>query len=86
MKNKSKSVFLAVFTIVFLLSVISNLNFNNNSLFHNTINEETSPRSSANEITITTPENITYTEPMSGYYPALYGFENDFDGNNPTIS
>jgi len=35
-------------------------------------------------INIGTPENITYTEPMSGYYPATYGFENDTDGSNPS--
>ncbi|MFX1599610.1 MAG: hypothetical protein ACFFB6_03345 [Promethearchaeota archaeon] len=34
-------------------------------------------------ITIITPENKTYTEPMSGYYPASYGFENDNVGDNP---
>jgi hypothetical protein len=28
-------------------------------------------------INLITPENKTYTEPMSGYYPATYGFEND---------
>ncbi|MFX1343459.1 MAG: OmpL47-type beta-barrel domain-containing protein, partial [Promethearchaeota archaeon] len=32
---------------------------------------------------IVTPENKTYTEPMSGYYPASYGFENDIVGENP---
>jgi hypothetical protein len=36
-----------------------------------------------NYIEILTPENITYTEPMSGYYPATYGFENDDDGSDP---
>lgn len=41
------------------------------------------PKTSAGEITIITPENKTYTEPMSGYYPATYGFENDLVGNNP---
>lgn len=41
------------------------------------------PKSSADEITIVTPENKTYTEPMSGYYPATYGFENDEDGTIP---
>ncbi|NHK33060.1 MAG: hypothetical protein FK730_17055 [Asgard group archaeon] len=30
-----------------------------------------------------TPENITYTEPMSGYYPGTYGFENDAIGTDP---
>ena len=40
---------------------------------------EYSPKSSAGEITIITPENKTYNEPMSGYYPATYSFENDAD-------
>jgi len=35
-------------------------------------------------INITTPENKTYYEPMSGYYPATYGFENVEDGALPT--
>ena len=38
---------------------------------------------SAGEITIVTPENKTYIAPMSGYYPATYGFENDEDGSFP---
>ena len=41
------------------------------------------PKSSAGEITIITPENITYTEPDSGYYPGTYGFENDVPGSEP---
>jgi len=36
-----------------------------------------------NPINIITPENITYTEPMIGYYPATYGFEDDMDGAIP---
>ena len=35
------------------------------------------PKSNAGEITIITPENKTYTESDSGYYPGTYGFEND---------
>lgn len=38
---------------------------------------------SDNELVIITPENKTYIEPMSGYYPATYGFENDEDGSFP---
>jgi len=34
-------------------------------------------------IDIISPENITYTEPMSGYYPATFGFENCKDGELP---
>ncbi|MHA1885102.1 MAG: SBBP repeat-containing protein, partial [Promethearchaeota archaeon] len=32
------------------------------------------------KITIITPQNKTYIEPMSGYYPSTYGFENDING------
>lgn len=41
-------------------------------------------RSADSDIEINTPENIAYSAPMSGYYPATYGFECDADGNNPT--
>ncbi|TFF87924.1 MAG: hypothetical protein EU548_09580 [Promethearchaeota archaeon] len=41
------------------------------------------PKSSGTMINITTPENKTYIGPMSGYYPATYGFENDADGTVP---
>ncbi|TFG24313.1 MAG: hypothetical protein EU532_12720, partial [Promethearchaeota archaeon] len=50
----------------------------------NTENENNAaPKASEGEITIVTPENKTYTEPMSGYYPATYGFDNDLDGTKP---
>jgi hypothetical protein len=38
---------------------------------------------SISPINLITPENKTYTEPDSGYYPATYGFENNLVGNNP---
>ncbi len=34
-------------------------------------------------IILLTPENKTYSAPMSGYYPATYGFEDDEDGQPP---
>ena len=34
--------------------------------------------------TLNSPENKTYSGPMSGYYPATFGFENEEDGNFPT--
>lgn len=34
-------------------------------------------------IKIKSPKNKTYTKPMSGYYPATYGFENDEVGTVP---
>ncbi len=42
------------------------------------------PKFSGLQINITSPENKTYTEPMSGYYPATYGFENETDGTSGT--
>ena len=41
------------------------------------------PKTSGTEINITTPENKTYAAPMSGYYPASFGFENDDDNSFP---
>ncbi len=41
------------------------------------------PKLSNSAINITTPENKSYSEPMSGYYPASYGFENDDNGDDP---
>jgi hypothetical protein len=35
-------------------------------------------------ITITTPENKTYTEPMGGFFPASHGFENELEGTSGT--
>ncbi|MBD3253487.1 MAG: hypothetical protein GF383_00260 [Candidatus Lokiarchaeota archaeon] len=35
------------------------------------------------EITLLTPENKTYNEVMSGYYPGTHSFENDADGSFP---
>jgi hypothetical protein len=41
------------------------------------------PKTNANEIILITPENKTYTEPITGYYPATYGFENDILNSFP---
>jgi len=61
------------FLILILSLVLININYP--SVTHQ--NEIENPLLSAGEITIITPENITYTDPMSGYYPATYGFEED---------
>jgi len=44
------------------------------------------PKLSNQNINITTPENKTYTEPMSGYYPATIGFENETTGELPSTA
>ncbi|MFX1566909.1 MAG: hypothetical protein ACFFCV_00920 [Promethearchaeota archaeon] len=38
---------------------------------------------STHHISIVTPEDKAYTTPMSGYYPATYGFESEKDGTLP---
>ncbi|MFX0083727.1 MAG: hypothetical protein ACFE94_18405 [Candidatus Hodarchaeota archaeon] len=40
-------------------------------------------RANQPDINIFTPENKTYTKPMNGYYPGVFGFENDDIGNFP---
>ena len=57
--------------------------FTLNATIQNDYSKEFHPDSSANEITIITPENTTYSQPVSGFYPATYGFENDMDGGYP---
>ncbi len=44
------------------------------------INDKAFPYFSSSELVISSPENKTYIEPMVGYYPSTYGFENYKDG------
>jgi hypothetical protein len=83
MKLKKKRVILVV--TIFFLCFFSLTEFNISS--YDPLEDNRAkfrlPRPSNSDITISTPENKTYIEPMSGYYPATYGFENDVDGSNP---
>ncbi|MFW9822589.1 MAG: hypothetical protein ACFFE4_06625, partial [Candidatus Thorarchaeota archaeon] len=36
------------------------------------------------DINVVTPDNSTYTDPMSGYHPATHGFENEVHGTTGT--
>ncbi len=83
-KKENKCKFLLI--IMGCSLILSIINLSGNHL----INEEktgrinrTDLKVAASDITIITPENRTYTEPMSGYYPATYGFENDEIGTDP---
>lgn len=78
MKLKKTHVNISLLVLILSLTVAGaiNLSFKPQSILE-------SPKTSAGEITIVTPENKTYTEPMSGYYPGTYGFENDEDDNLP---
>ncbi|MFX1453891.1 MAG: hypothetical protein ACFFDB_00815 [Promethearchaeota archaeon] len=42
------------------------------------------PSNGISPINLITPENKTYIEPMYGYYPATYGFENEPEGTKGT--
>ncbi|MFX1425952.1 MAG: hypothetical protein ACFFBE_05825 [Promethearchaeota archaeon] len=65
--------FMFLFSSTFLTTIISeNPTLNNTDL-----------KTNADEIIISTPMNKTYLEPMSGYYPGTWGFENDKDGVVP---
>ncbi|MFX1315216.1 MAG: OmpL47-type beta-barrel domain-containing protein [Promethearchaeota archaeon] len=75
-----------IFGILILLLTIS-LNYgflttslkqtNSTNRIQDKLTEFEQLRTNGPEINITTPENRTYIMPMSGYYPASYGFEND---------
>ena len=78
MKIKKSHVSLGLLVLIVSLSVVGVLH----QSYKPQIKSET-PKTSAGEIAIVTPENKTYTEPDSGYYPATYGFENDKNGFHP---
>ncbi|MFX1360054.1 MAG: hypothetical protein ACFE8T_06900 [Promethearchaeota archaeon] len=63
--------------LIFFLIVFSSFSFNFINYNTNLENKKEFLKTSDNEISIITPENKTYTEPMSGYYLASYGFESD---------
>lgn len=80
-KNKNK-----IYSALFVLLLMCGLSFGimfNSLMVTQEVNNVTSPKSSAGEITIVTPENKTYNEPDSGYFPATYGFDNDVPGSEP---
>ena len=84
-KIKNLIILILILTIVFNITVFSGLiTYNFTKAEHPEKRYEIyNPKISGQEINITTPENKTYLEPMNGYYPATYGFENDLVGNNP---
>ncbi|MHA1191509.1 MAG: hypothetical protein ACTSP9_04350 [Promethearchaeota archaeon] len=56
----------------------------NNSSFEPISEGQDALNLSDDELVIITPENKTYTRPMSGYYPAVYGFEDEIVGTTGT--
>ncbi|MFX0187987.1 MAG: hypothetical protein ACFE8A_09640 [Candidatus Hodarchaeota archaeon] len=78
---------LIVFGIVLSLSAISYNSISDDQGNNNKILEtpdEFNLRLADNEIIIISPEEKAYTEPMSGYYPATYSFDEQEAGTNGT--
>ncbi|MFX1390115.1 MAG: S8 family serine peptidase [Promethearchaeota archaeon] len=71
-KNRKLETFSILTLIVLVSGIIPLVGIN---LGYSSI--EAPKSSSTEEITINSPEETAYREPMSGYYPATYGFEND---------
>jgi len=85
MRKSTKKITFCIFLAIFI-------SFNVSFTFFSSYFIKTSPKntfdmddlkSSEGEITIKTPENKTYTEPDSGYFPAALGFENQLSGVMP---
>ena len=83
MKITNKKIKISVFFLLLLMCGLSIGVLYSSTMVLQEKEDFNNPKSSAGEITIITPENKTYTEPDSGYYPATYGFENDLVGSNP---
>ncbi|MFX1299026.1 MAG: hypothetical protein ACFFD2_29730, partial [Promethearchaeota archaeon] len=78
MNRKKNFIITFIFIVVFTFScsfISKNISFTKK--FELNCKEDNSFQTSNNEISIITPENKTYIEPMRGYYLASYGFESD---------
>ncbi|MFW9879455.1 MAG: hypothetical protein ACFFG0_40785, partial [Candidatus Thorarchaeota archaeon] len=75
-KFKTKLISLSFIFLFCLCNYAFFYAFDNHKLNYD-VRKELAPNLSNNGITLLTPENITYTDSMDGYFPATYGFEND---------
>ena len=78
MKNTKLNLLICFCILIFSLTTNGIISLNMNHLYISK-----TLKSSADELVITTPESKTYTSPMSGYYPASYGFESDENATVP---
>jgi len=81
-KRKIVVLFICINLIIWALILPIN-HYTIKKLNHKNGRESTNPIISASDIDIITPENKTYSAPMSGYYPATHGFESDKNGDMP---
>jgi len=85
-KKSRNNGFLLFFMFITFCLLANSLNnsVENDYIAENSSDLDITPKPSAVNIDIITPENKTYTEPMSGYYPGTFGFENDLNGAIPS--
>jgi parallel beta-helix repeat protein len=84
MKSNGKKIIIII--ILFTILNIGNYNFidyRRINYITKQIRDDVYLKTANSETLIISPENKTYTAPMSGYYPATYGFENDEIGSKP---
>jgi hypothetical protein len=87
MKSIKKIILIIIVLVLFLGPLFIGNNSVNTGISEEKIENQTETNfktAQVQDINIITPENTTYTSPMSGYYPATYGFENDQNGQTPT--
>ena len=86
-KRKNQKLFVIALLFFMLTTIFLNFTYKPKDEVKNSESADQTlmglPKRSAGEITVFTPENKFYSDPMSGYYPATYGFENDENGQLP---
>ena len=87
-KNKKSLIKLLLISTIISYTLFyspqKNIIVGDNSYNYDELSNDHYPNTSDQEITVITPENKTYTEPMEGYYPATFGFESDSPGEEGT--
>jgi len=83
--NRKKIKAIIFLNILFIVSITNFFNITkySNEFERSNTSKISNLKLSGPEINITSPFESTYIEPMSGYYPATMGFENDEDGSIP---
>ncbi len=92
MNYQKKNIFTIFLVFTFFINLLLAFSINNCDDLSNPrkdikkdedLTSKTLPKIGDSSITINTPENTTYTGPMSGYYYGTHGFECDEDGALP---
>jgi hypothetical protein len=86
--NKLRQKVQKIIILVFFLVAFIYVPIGSKPLFQGVKDQKSSEdyldlKMSGPEINITTPENKTYLEPITGYYPGTWSFDNDPDGTIP---